>query len=329
MTITESLARNPDHGTSRPQRIPVVELVSPRYADSWTHTRSGEPRGYIETQRLQELWFHTGSACNLSCPFCLEGSHPGDTRIPLMKLADAIPFIHEAVDLGVQQFSFTGGEPFVNREFIAILDYASQHLPCFVLTNGTQALLGRAQQLAPLRHNPFPISFRVSLDYPDAAQHDAGRGEGSFAEAIQGILWLREQGFKVSIARQAQIDENLDDVENAFHAIFRQHGIMDRLAFTAFPDLGLPGGEDGSPEVTENCMQKYPDAESQAHFMCTYSRMLVKRGDTVRVYACTLVDDDPDYDLGASLAETLQPRIMLRHHRCFSCYRYGASCSAP
>ena len=47
----------------------------------------------------------------------------------------------------------------------------------------------------------------------------------------------------------------------------------------------------------------------------------------LRVYACTLVDDDPDYDQGGSLAESLGARVMLRHHRCFSCFKYGASCS--
>jgi sulfatase maturation enzyme AslB (radical SAM superfamily) len=310
-------------------RIPIKEIVSPRHADSWTHTRAGEPRGFVQTKTLKELWIHTGSACNLACPFCLEGSHPGDTRIPLVKLDELIPFFDEAVELDVKQFSFTGGEPFVNREFVKILDHASRLRPCFVLTNGTQALLGRAQQLAPLRNNPFPISFRISLDYPNQVKHDEGRGEGSFVESLAGIRFLREQGFEVSIARQMLADEDANAVDEDFYAIFREHGIEERLPFTVFPDFGLPGSEDGSPEVTENCMLKFPTPQSQDHFMCTYTRMLVRRGDKVRVFACTLVDDDPDYDLGASLRESLEPRIMFRHHRCFACYSYGASCSAP
>ena len=39
-----------------------------------------QPRGYIQPGALRELWFHTGTACNLACPFCLEGSRPGDDR---------------------------------------------------------------------------------------------------------------------------------------------------------------------------------------------------------------------------------------------------------
>lgn len=329
VTEIDTELREPHSDIDAKPHIPVKQIISPRHGESWTRTRQGEPRGFIETTVLKELWIHTGSACNLSCPFCLEGSHPGDKRIPLLGLDELKPFIHEAVALGVQQFSFTGGEPFVNRDFVKILDFASQHLPCFVLTNGTQALLARAKQLAPLCNNPHAISFRISLDYPDPAKHDAGRGEGSFAESLQGIKLLRDQGFKVSIARQLTPGEEELEVKEAFYSIFRENGINERLPFTVFPDFGLPGTDDGSPEVTENCMLKYPTAQSRTDFMCSYTRMLVKRGDQVRVFACTLVDDDPDYDLGASLVESLKPKIMLRHHRCFACYSFGASCSAP
>lgn len=311
------------------KRIPAVEVLGSRAFDSWTHTRNGAPRGYIDADTLKELWIHTGTACNLACPFCLEGSHPGDGRIPGMKLSDVKPFLHEALEMGVEQFSFTGGEPFVIRDFVNILDYASQHRSCFVLTNATEPLLKRRHQVLPLLNNRYPIHFRVSLDFPDRARHDKDRGKGSFDQALEGIHWLLEQGFKVSVARQTDSNEVPAEVEAAFRSIFREWQIPENLAFTAFPDLGTPGSEDGSPEITENCMEKYPTPQSRSHFMCTYTRMLVKKGDDVRVYACTLVDDDPQYDLGGSLAQSMDERVMLRHHRCFSCYRYGASCSAP
>lgn len=313
----------------RSNRIPVVEVIEPRAVDSWTHTRSGAPRGYIDADKLKELWVHTGTACNLACPFCLEGSHPGDGRIPGMTLSDVKPYFHEALDMGVEQFSFTGGEPFVIRDFVNILDYASRYRPCFVLTNATEPLLKRCDQVMPLKNSPYPIHFRVSLDFPDRARHDRDRGEGSFDKALEGIRWLIRQGFRVSIARQTDLNEVPGDVEAQFRALFREKGIPEHLAFTAFPNLGTPGSDDGSPEITEGCMEKYPTQASRAHFMCTYTRMLVKRGGRVRVYACTLVDDDPQYDLGGTLAESMKKRIMLRHHRCFACYRFGASCSAP
>ena len=87
------------------------------------YASSGEPLGYIQPDSLREIWFHTGTACNLACPFCLEGSKPGDDRLDRITLEDVRPLMDEAKSFGVQQFSFTGGEPFIVKSFINILSY--------------------------------------------------------------------------------------------------------------------------------------------------------------------------------------------------------------
>jgi len=74
-------------------------------------------------------------------------------------------------------------------------------------------------------------------------------------------------------------------------------------------------------------MTRYKTAESRRKFMCAFSKMIVKKNGQMRVYACTLVDDDADYDLGGSLAESLGHRIRMRHHRCYQCFAFGSSCS--
>lgn len=294
---------------------------------TWTHTSQGDPRGYIDPHGLKELWFHTGTACNLACPFCLEGSKPGDTRLGLVKLEDVKPFVDEAIELGVEQFSFTGGEPFVAKDFVRILAYAASHRPCLVLTNGTEALTHRLSQVETLRDTNFPISFRISLDYPDAARHDAGRGEGSFMAALEGVRALRELGFAVSIARQSSPDEDSSRVDAEFEALVGNQGAGEPLRIVAFPDFGTPFSQLETPQITESCMTTYHTEEGRRGFMCAYSKMVVKQDGQMRVYACTLVDDDPSYDLGGTLREAMEHRVMLGHHRCYSCFAYGASCS--
>ena len=54
--------------------------------------------------------------------------------------------------------------------------------------------------------------------------------------------------------------------------------------------------------------------------------MIVKKNGRLGVYACTLVDDDADFDLGDSLRESLDVRIRLKHHRCYSCFACGSTC---
>ena len=131
--------------------------------DDWRFTPRGEPRGYVQPHALTELWFHTGTACNLECPFCLEGSKPGDNRLQRVRFDEVRPWIDEALELGVRQLSFTGGEPFLVKDFVRILDYALQRAPCLVLTNGVDAVTKRLAKLAPLRARPHPLTLRISI----------------------------------------------------------------------------------------------------------------------------------------------------------------------
>lgn len=296
-------------------------------SNEWYQTANGVMRGYIESAELRELWFHTGTACNLSCGFCLEGSGPGDQRLGLVKLADVEPFVREALLLGVEQFSFTGGEPFLAKDLVKILGFASRYKPCLVLTNGTEALHKRIHELDVLQKSAYPVSFRVSLDSPEEHLHDAGRGEGNFQQALDGIRLLQQKGFSVSVARHMQLDEDKGDVELAYRHLFRCNDIRDNLTFVAFPDFLPPGSSGSGPDISSHCMTQYHTKESRAGFMCAFSKMVVKQNGMMRIYACTLVDDDREYDLGSSLAEALDTRISMKHHRCFSCFKYGSSCS--
>ena len=302
-------------------------MLQTRATNDWTTAESGEPRGYIDPHALSELWFHTGTACNLECPFCLEGSKPGDNRLERITLDDARPLIEEAIQLGVEQFSFTGGEPFIVKDFVNILRFAAEHKPCLVLTNGTDPLLKRMHQIATLHATQHPISFRVSIDWPDEQKHDQGRGAGTFQQSLQALTELQQLGFNVSLARQALPDEDTQAVDTSFQTLVNAAGFQGEIRIVAFPDFATPGETLNVPAVTEDCMTRYQDEQSRREFMCAFSKMVVKQNGAMRVYACTLVDDDPRYDQGESLAEALNQRVMLAHHRCYSCFAYGSSCS--
>lgn len=293
----------------------------------WLYTPQNEPRGYIQPKNLKELWFHTGTICNLSCPFCLEGSKPGDDRLNKVTLEDVVPFIEEALELGVEQFSFTGGEPFVIPDMIKILDYALTHRPCLVLTNATQPLRVRMKDVLPLKKKPYPLHLRVSLDYPDPKRHDAGRGEGNFYLSLSSLGELYRHGFRVSIARQREKGEKTDTVDRAYQSFFQKVGLPKDLRIVSFPDFLPPGAMAHVPPITEHCMTTYQTEATRDKFMCNFSKMVIKKKGRMRVYACTLVDDDEDYDLAGTLKESQDVRVMLKHHRCYSCFTCGASCS--
>jgi hypothetical protein len=295
---------------------------------NWEFTPLGDPRGYIVPHSIKELWFHTGTKCNLACDFCLEGSSPSDKRLLTPKFEEVKPFIDEALELGVEQFSFTGGEPFLAKDIVKILDYASRFKPCLVLTNGTEPLVKRLDALMELQaKNQHPVSFRVSIDSPIERVHDDGRGEGNFAKAFIGLRLLYNKGFNISLARHMAKGEDTPGVEQQYQQLFALNGLPTAMNMVAFPDFLAPGAISDVPHITTHCMTQYQTQKQRENYMCANSKMIIKKGDEMQVYACTLVDDDDDYFLATTLAKSMTKTINLKHHRCYSCFALGASCS--
>jgi len=279
----------------------------------------------IACRTIKELWFHTGTDCNLQCHGCFEGAGPGVHRIETATYNDMRPYIDAATECGVERFSFTGGEPFLNPDILRTLDYALERAPCLVLSNGTTPLRDKADQLESLRQKPHPLSFRISLDFPDSAQHDGLRGPGRFQEALAGIRLLHRTGFAVSVARRKENNEQPEAAENAYSALFVNNGLPPNLPLVGFPELLHVA----PLQISEYCLAQYHTEESRAGFMCAFSRMIVKKNGKMGVYACTLVDDDPAFDLGAELKQAAARHVMLRHSRCSVCFSQGVSCSSP
>jgi pyruvate-formate lyase-activating enzyme len=271
----------------------------------------------IAITRLRELWLHTGTACNLSCPFCHEGSKPGDTRLEALTLSDVTAMLGQAAALGVERFAFTGGEPLILRDIHAILRHALQLRPVLVLTNGTAPYIRRRHQLDELRRMPHALSFRVSIDHPDEARHDAGRGLKNFRKAFEGLRLLHEAGFEIGITRQSGPGEDRQAVLNRFRNLLRRQRLPEDLPIVALPELGAldasPGDLAPLPQTT------WPETA------CQRSRMLLRRGGQLRIAPCPLVDDDPSLDLPDELCVALAQPVEPRHRRCRICLGQGVN----
>ena len=124
-----------------------------------------------------------------------------------------------------------------------------------------------------------------------------------------------------------QAGEDSEAIDRSYAPLLREAGLPVDLPIVKFPDFLLPGSIANVPHVTEKCMTSRTTAEQRASFMCSFSRMIVKKNGHLGVYACTLVDDDSDFDLGDTLRESLDVRIRLEHHRCYSCFACGSTCS--
>ncbi len=263
---------------------------------------------------LQELWFHTGTDCNLQCPMCFERAAPGDQRLETVTFEDVRPFIDQAVEMGVERFSFTGGEPFVAPDMIRILDYALNFRPCLVQTNGL--LQPEIDQAFALIEKDHPLSFQISLDYPHSERHNAKRGAGAFETALETLSELYSAGFNVSVARLREDGEHSSRVDAAYRPFFESVDLAPETPIISFPDFCI----NDLSEMTPADMDSEGSDDSQVRLMCEFSRMVVKQDGKMNIFACALVNDDPRHNLGHSLESASTDRGVRAHPRCALCY---------
>src|SRR5262245_519013 len=95
---------------------------------------SGTPS--VPSLGLDTVWFQVaGTLCNIACTHCFISCTPTNHSHELMSREAVARYLEEAVSLGVNDYYFTGGEPFLHREIADILSDALAAGPTTVLTN--------------------------------------------------------------------------------------------------------------------------------------------------------------------------------------------------
>jgi len=314
----------------------------------------GEQRGFVDPMhesgrpKLDDLWIMQGSLCDLRCKHCYTSSSPRNNRLQQITPAELRPHLAEARQLGVSKIYFTGGEAFVNNDvlrgratrnedFLGNLSQALEVAPVEILTNGRRYIRNHFDILREL-HQSFKdrLTLRITLESPTSETHDRIRGRGTFDQTVETIVLLAGMGFRVVVTAERGFVGNGSDEEirDAYQSLFNQRGItvgvnlIENVLEMGFQLVQL-AREGGTPQpetfVTTNCfaiLGKAPES-----LMCHFSRCLQKIDGKLRYYPCPVIYDDPRFELGGSLRESLR-RVYVAHKNCYDyCLKgRGASC---
>ncbi|MBV8993642.1 MAG: metallophosphoesterase family protein [Pseudonocardiales bacterium] len=131
------------------------------------------------------LWVYTNFHCNLACSYCSVASSPQARRRSL-GLRRFRELVDEAVAEGFTELYVTGGEPFLERDLVDMLLYATERLDVVCLTNAMLYQGWRRTQLERLAGRPRLV-LQTSLDSAQPSFHDLNRGPGAWAKAMAGL----------------------------------------------------------------------------------------------------------------------------------------------
>ena len=296
-------------------------------------TRDGDQRAFVEFNGFKTLWFNTGTLCNIACSNCYIESSPKNDRLVYLSLADVVEFLDELEKLSGKtcEIGFTGGEPFLNPDFLKMLGECQRRdLSIMVLTNAMKPLQNKIDGLLKLKKvfGTKKIVFRVSIDHYNKDLHEVERGVGTWDPMIKGLKWLRDNKYTINIAGRSLSQESDNECREGYKTLFDELGLRldayNPSELVIFPEMDITVDV---PEITTNCweiLSVRPETQ-----MCASSRMVVKRKGQKRpiVVSCTLLPYEREFELGKTLSEASK-KIYLNHQHCSKfCVLGGASCS--
>jgi organic radical activating enzyme len=302
------------------------------YAHSLRLPQLGDPARHVDAprvalQQLDQLWFQvTGTLCNLTCTHCFISCSPSNHSFGFLDYDTVVRILHESRALGVKEYYFTGGEPFMHPRMLDILDETLKIGPATVLTNGTLFRESTIARLATIRDGSiYSLELRVSIDGPDPESNDPIRGEGTFVRAMAGVKALVDAGF-LPIVTMAQTSDDADaqQVYGKMRSALLAIGYA-RPRVKILPSLRIGAealrsrGYRDDERVTRDMMRDYDTSQ----LICATSRIVTDRG----VHVCPILIEQPDSLLAPTLAESVEHDFPLRHQACYTCWMYGAICS--
>jgi sulfatase maturation enzyme AslB (radical SAM superfamily) len=306
----------------------VNNLLDKKFNDPFI-TADGNKRAFIEAKKINTLWFNTGTLCNIECKNCYIESSPKNDRLVYLTFDEVKLFIDEAIDnnLKTKEIGFTGGEPFMNKDILKMVDYAlEKKFKVLILSNAMKPMLNKKEELLKLRHPNLTI--RVSIDHYNKTKHEEVRGKGTYEVMMKGLNWLSQNNFNFALATRLLWDESENNLRQNFQEFINTYQLnLDAYSNEQLVTFAEMDEKIDTPEITTDCwgiLNKDPN-----DIMCSWSRMVVKKKGSKKpsVIACTLLPYDEEFDLGESLTNSLQ-KIYLNHKHCSKfCVLGGSSCS--
>lgn len=266
---------------------------------------------------LEELWIYTNNSCQLHCKHCLVDG--GAEPVKPMEAFEIERLVGEALELDASRIYFTGGEPFLRKDILPLIEYVTSRTELVVLTNGVLMTPMRARHLSRIANNS--LLLQVSLEGPDSETNDAIRGAGSFDAAVSGIRSLVEVGLppvvtttvtKLNRHRITDTSRFLASLGVRDHHILWLHargrmrqeldelllpqaevaGIMGELRHTA-KQLGIV------VDNLESLKARVRDKRGRKNDLCNSCFGVLSVNADGHVFPCAALSGAPDFDCGS------------------------------
>jgi len=175
--------------------LPIREKIFKKFPPSFSDKLWDKVEPIAEEKKFPALAeIAVTDKCNLSCVHC----YVVKEKKPIMSLQMIKNVIDQLEQAGCFFLTFTGGEPFLRKDFLDILNYAqNKKFSIDILSNGTLITPKIAKKLAKIKINRIQISIYSAI--PKIHNSITGKNN-SFKKSKKAIKLLHNNKIKVHLA---------------------------------------------------------------------------------------------------------------------------------
>lgn len=164
----------------------------------------------------EKLNIYITNACNLICSHCF--MQAGNALQNELSLDEWKRIVLEFKKMGGKNITISGGEPLLNKDFDAIVEYIhSIGLTVTILTNGTLWTEERIGRLSK-----FIDEVQVSIDGVDEYSNAIIRGRGFFEKIVNVVIGFSNHNVRTSVATTFTFENLCDDTSEKYKKMVHQ-----------------------------------------------------------------------------------------------------------
>lgn len=174
------------------------------------------------------------NACNYNCPFCHNEGQTKHVQPKQMSFRQLKQFIDIIKEQNISEICFSGGEPFLNKDIVKMIEYANNETTCDIGCASNLSLIAESQiqELAKTR-----VKFNIQFPYANESDFRRSTVNGNYSAILRKIDSVRSAGIEIGLNTVVQ-NKNIIAIEEII-----RFALIQEIPLKLLPQLGQEGSE--------------------------------------------------------------------------------------
>lgn len=151
----------------------------------------------MDTIYWKKLRVLVANKCNYRCSFCHNEGQEKESHQDIMSFADFKKLIDALKEQSISEINFSGGEPFINKQIVDIIEYAHANVKGCDISCATNLSLITESQISRLAKTN--VKLNIQFPFVDEQRYKQSTGTGDLKSVVHSINAIQTAGIQIGL----------------------------------------------------------------------------------------------------------------------------------